>query len=612
VNAKTLIPLVLVCGIFAYLGIQEPSKKKVSGALDDPNPFSSFDINSVTHLRLEKGEDDLSISRNEDQWRASQGELDYPIDPSKLVQVLRAVQDTQLLDLLANDRQYDKNFGLNKESKPSVLTLKAGEKTLIKLQLGKGRPGDASNSPYGFAPEQGQFLRYSESGSVYFAKEKIDAQIRASAWMNSELAKADKDEISKIELNYPEKTIALTKSIETKKDDNSDDSENNDDNQSPETITVWKAEGDLEALSFQSENIDDLLDNLKTITVSEPVPAHRSSQLNKANSYSLKTFRGDDLLYHLSFQKVDDDWLVWQGENAKEIYTISNLDNIFANNDKLFSMENIALEGSLTKASWEKDENKRSFQKIIETWGLTTSGEHPAAHSEVFDALTELSSGIEVLDVLPKAKGRKAKASLTMSSNTDAIMTIEDLGKAPFKSARVVRVDGTKIFMIPAASGDKLFPEETLESPETIDAQDVVSFSNGAISAQKDQEQWTNANGSELKDDTVNSWIEAFNAIVGAEYSPETSISGKTRSLTLSLGDEAKKVALLGQTKAGLTQVQLKPFAGTFQLDSNLAMILANGENAFLRPQTTPESADDASDDATLNPPKEVKLLEEK
>jgi hypothetical protein len=144
------------------------------------------------------------------------------------------------------------------------------------------------------------------------------------------------------------------------------------------------------------------------------------------------------------------------------------------------------------------------------------------------------------------------------------------------------------MFSISTEHGMTLFPETFWSETEDLSTEEILSISNGAIKAHQKDEVWTSESGERLRDDAIQSWIDAFNGIQASNYLPSKTLSGKVRSLTIQFSNDTKKEAKLGKTEKGFTQVQLAPFTGVYQLDANLAKVLSNGADVFLEKKTEP------------------------
>jgi hypothetical protein len=583
-NAKSTIVLVAACAGLAYFGLQGPSKQQRKTTVLETAPFEQLDLNGITNIEIASGTSRIDIAKQGEQWRAKSGELDFPVDFSKLREALMDLQKTEILSHVSKNDKIDNRFGLDDSSSPTLVTLKNGDKTLAKLELGKGRASKAPQSPSPFGGmgmggrEVGQFLRISNRAKdVFFAKEKLDVSTSPSTWIKSSLAKADKDEITEISLGYPDKDVILSKEVQTieKSTDASSDG-----NTPPETVTTWKLSGSL-ALETDSSAITSFLDQLDNITVSAPVAATKASQFKAEHSFKLKVSRGDNALYDLSFSKVDPNWYVWSNDTPKEIYKISsyNVENIFANNQKNFSLPEVSVAGNLQSLQWQDLRLKREG----DNWNLLGKAPLPEVDQDKAKAVATALAELKATDVfVDKQQWGKAKNSIKVSDgNTETIL--EKMGTGLLKNAVVLRKNGS-LFSVSSSDGDKIFPniEDILKLESSIDELDGLNaIENGQVNIRLKDDVWTLADGKEANKNSLESWIDSWKSVFESSYFPD----GKTFETELTLKAEIKgglHVSLeVSQAKAGYCWVRASNYGGCFKVKKELIQSLQNGADFF-------------------------------
>lgn len=578
-NAKTLIALIVLCAGLAYFGIQSPQQKK-GNALGNTEPFKHLDLNAIDSIEIQKGNEELKLLKVDDQWRAQNKELDYPVDFSKLRTKLLDLQKTTLLSKVASNREVDDRFGLDETSEPTVLNFKAGDKTLAKLELGKGRESkNQGASPFGgFPREQGQFLRYGKDASVYMAKDRLSIDTSSYTWLNRTIAKAQKDEISQVELIYPDKNIVLSKTSQTIE-------KSTDGSVPPETITTWSANGSSLELQVEQTSISSWLDDLDSIDISEPVPSHKRSQFTAEHQYQLKVKRGDAALYELGFSKVDNDWYAWKLDQDKEIYKISsfNVEKILSHNDTLFSLQDFSISGNVSSLSW----GDHQFLKEGDQWQLKGLDPKPEVKQETLNTLSETLKKIEALDLYPSTsewlKKRKPKKTLTLKA--DQNNSIESLGEGPFESAQLLNLNG-QFLSVPSVTFDKLFPEssDVINIPKAVESLDELStLAWGDLALEKKEETWAFSDGTELKKGALDSWIDSLNMIYESQYLPQETLSAKNMSIKLGLQGGLQLHIDIGPSQDGYTKVKTSQWGGIFKVKSEILKSLNKTKEQLLK-----------------------------
>ena len=575
-NAKNTFFLVVACAILAYFGLQSPQKKKGDTVVKDPTPFSEMDLNRITSVVVKKGSDELTISKEGEQWRAKGGELDYPIDFSQLREKLFELQKTELLSRVAQDKKIDDKFGLDEASQPTIVTIKAGEETLSTLELGKGRPSKApaNPSPFGGFPPQdvGQFMRLSKSQDVFMAKEKLNFNTRSNTWMNSSLVKVEKDEITNVDLMFPDKHVILSKEVNTIET-------STDGSTPPQTVTTWKLSGDL-SFETNSSEIKTWLDQIDDISVSEPVAAHTSSQFIPANTFGISVSRGDESLYQLSLCKVENNWYVWKKDLPKEIYQISsyNVENIFGKNDKILSLPEVKMEGEAKELQW----GDVALKLDGDVWALTGTTPTPEVDHDKAKEVASALATIKPLDVLPKLDP-SAQSLRTLVASGNNKLTIVDYGETHLRKAHVIKV-GDKVLVVSSDDTEKLFPEnkDLLKITTPIEKlEDLSSLENSHTALSFADDTWTLKDGRKAKESSVKSWHDAWNSVFESTYTPQKQDFKTALTIKAEIKGGLHLSLDISEAKEGYCMVQSSIYGGTFRVQKDVIQSLQNNADSF-------------------------------
>lgn len=573
---KTLIPLIIICLGLAWYGLKDDgSNRKVQG-FKDPTPFKNLEFNSVDDVLIEKGDDRLHLTQSEGGWKAVSGELEFEADFSQLKKLLLEVRDIEWLSQPARNDRHDKHFGLDADSQPGKLELKADNKTILSLSLGKGRQS-SKPSPFGFQPEQGQHMRVEGTPGVFFAKETLGATVSPGEWIDKTLAKTEVENITTVEMSSLGRNLTFSK----EKVDVKDASGN-----ITKSIEQWKAEGDLmEGLRFMPSKMDSWLSDLKEISVQEPVASTLRKDFPSQADHQITVKNGDDVLYSLKAQNIDDDWYLWHSSGKTTLFKASKyvVEEIFHKNTSLFNLDpfDITLGGNLLNVSWSKSIPK--FKASEGKWAVDGTAPQPDVDETLFEDLQSTVGRIEVSNFFPGLK-RESLNRLVVKGEEGTVV-LDDLGPSPFSNTHLVLYKDIA-YSIPKASHTKLFPEANKllkqeASFEGISEIKTITLPNFKLE-KRGKGKWF-LGDDVAKTGSISDWLNTFKLTLKSPYNPSGEVITDPVAELLVEKDDGEILTLkIGNTVKGKTLAKYSGFSGTLDVRMELITSLNNDVGYFL------------------------------
>jgi len=577
VKPRTLLILAIICGALAWLGLKEDGASRQVHGFKEATPFKNLDLNAVDDLLIVKGGDKLHLQRNDEGWKAVTDKLSFEAEFGQLKKLLLEVRDIEWLTQPARDDRHDAHFGLDENSQPGRLELKAKGETILALSLGKGRQSNKPSPFGGFQPEQGQHIRVDGTPGVFFAKERLGVSISPGDWINKVFAKADKDSISTIEINSLGRNLTFNKEVIESKDAGGNITKTED---------LWKVEGDLpEKLRFLPTKASAWLDDLKEVQVQEPVATTLRKDFPSKAEHRITVKNGDEILYSLEAQNIDEEWYLWNQGDTSRLFKASKyvLENIFHSNEDLFDLKSQQprISGNLHSVSWSNTLPK--FSKKDSTWKVIGEGSQPEVEQAPLNNLSNTASRIETSDFFPKLE-RKSLNQLVIQTHLGELV-LDDCGPSPFSNTHLVRHGGI-IYTIPSASYDKLFPKaNTLLKQEASfeGVADIKSISLPNFKLGKDDKGRWSIGSEKVRSASVSEWLNSFRLTLKSPYDPQgSSIKNPIAKINITTKDDESYSLQIGSTVKGKTPIKYSGFSGLFQANMDLVKSLNNGKGYFL------------------------------
>lgn len=583
-NGKGLILLVIICGIFAYIGLKPGVDKRGKSAIENTTPFKKLDLNSVSEVELKKGKQNIVFKKDGELWRATTSDnLDFPLNFKKFRDLLFAIRDLELDSRITRSNTHDKKFGLDEASNPTQLILKAGDKNLLTLDLGKNKEGKPQQPnpamPFNFgAPAAGQYFHMNEDEGVYLMPKPLNTNMTASNWIIENIVTAKKGDISSIELSFPHKSIKLDKSV-------SQIQQSTDGSKPPKDVIKWSASGDTPPTALDTNKINDFLDDLDEIKVSEPVKNDIAKSFGK-NKYTLKVSKADGPIYEVEANNVGNDWYLHDTSKKDEIYKISSfrLEDIFAKNNELFALKNIKVADNLSQITVKDVDWNYQLVKKDGEWNLKGAAPLPKINSSNLEKLTSLLKGFEAQDYLAKNLPPQTGKQVIVKAG-DKSHTVLDLGEFPIKSGKLIQIGGQNVaYSLSGSDHGNLFPKLSkivdFKAPSSS-SDDLKSIKYSDFELKRVENAWQFANGDPAEGSAVKALWTSYESIFDSSYLANGKLEASKVSLNITHSDDSVETLNIGEAKNGYVMIKSSRFGGTFRVNLDLARSLLNGRMSF-------------------------------
>lgn len=580
-SQKTLIILVVICGVLAYFGLQEPNKKRGSSVISNTSPFKSLKVNDIDQIKLMQGDSSLNLERMDNVWWAKDGELSFPVDFSKLKSLLLSVRNIKLIDRKATSQKYDEKFGLAEDSKPLKIELLAKQKSLAHLQLGNVRKGKAKGGgSFSFPSDEGHYMKINSEKSVFLSKDKVEAELRSSFWMKKELASVQKDEISTIKYEFPYKSFQLTKGIEKIE-------KSTDGSIPPEEKTVWSVAGDLPVNPvIKQDQMNSLLGNLEKIEVSEPVAAKVREQFKDGKVYRVDVLRGDTSLYAIKVVALNKKWYVSLKGSSDQIFEMSSyeVENVFAITKDIFNLGKVASFDNLTQVRWTGNESLQ-LSKSDGEWSIEGTSPKPELDGDKLKDFVKALKESEFLDYQLNNVVETQGAMLRLKTSSGKEIVIEEVGSIPLESCKLIKIGHQKnYFAIAEGVFDRIFLKQkdilnldvTPSSSSDISTLDMSGFQLN----QKDGD-WTFDNGEKVDGGQIDTWFTSYESVFESPYTLTSKSFKAEHTIEIDVKDDKKYQLKIGKADKGFAPVQFSKFGGVFTVDWNVCKSLFKEKSYF-------------------------------
>lgn len=585
-KTKTLAILVILCATFAYIGLKKEDSKKGKSIIEDTTPLSAIDLNSITQIDLKKGKQNISLKKNNEEWRATSSEgLDFPINFQKLREFLITLRDLKLESRITRSNAHDEKFGLSESTSPTLVTLLAGDKLIGSLSLGMNKEGKAAAPnpamPFNMgAPPAGQYLHLNEDQAVYLTPKPLPANMQASNWMIESIAQAKLDEMSNIEFHYPHKSFKLEKSVQKIE-------KSTDGSKPAEEVITWNASGDLPTTQLDSSKVNDLLDDLKEVKVNEPVAAKLKSSFTD-NGYGVKVSRGENNIYELKAHQIGTDWYIYNLAKEEEIYKISSfrLEDIFSKNSDLFKLSGLKVADNVNQITLKDNGQMTQLTLKGSEWSISGKAPTPKIKKDKVEALIKLTNSLGALDY-HVTKLPKALSKTTEIKTENKTISIVDHGTVPMKSGKVIKISGQKTaYSIKEADYNSIFPKvsEVLDfkSPsENVAALKALAYKDFTLT--KSEAGWQFSNADPVNEAMVDALWTSYEAVFESHYQPNGTIETVKNTLKVTHSDDSIETLSIGPAAKGIVSIKSSRFGGTFKVNLDLTRSLFNGRMAFAK-----------------------------
>jgi len=577
---KTIGILLVFCAVFAYFGLRDSSSTKGNNIIANTTPFKNLALNSINKIKIIQGkkEINLDLSSESKTWSAKIDKLNFPVDFSKLKTFLISIKDISLIDKKANSDKYDQKFGLDDKSNPITINLLVGEKSLSSIKLGSVRKGNkVGTGSYSYTPDEGHYLKIGSEKNVYLSKEKLDIEMNNDFWLNKEIIKIDKNEITSIDLTFPHKTINL-KIEKTMLQTSANNAT------PPQEITTWVAKGDLpEGKSLNQNEIKNFLTTLEKCEVTEPAESSMISKMSHGENYSIVVKKEEAELYSLNFTEIAGKWYTVSSLNADQIYIIdaSKVEKIFAQSKSLFNLKELSIVSKLDSLTTMTG---LSFKNNKDKWSFDGSSPKPELKESALKDFAETVKKLQLEDYHLKNIIEKKKESISFKDGEREV-TITYVNDLSLNSQKLIRISGIKgYYSISNNEYNKLFiaQKDSLKfEAKPTSADEVTSIKFPSFKLSKKDDKWMSGDKS-VEKNRVSDWIDSLKNVFDSPYSLKANKFTPENLISLKGKDNKDFILKISVPAKGYAKVNYSEFGGDFTVKLEVIKSLLKAQKNFL------------------------------
>jgi len=215
-NSKVLIIILIVLGGIYYISTLTDNNDR-----SFRNVIVAIDTAQVTEIAINSTKDNLNIilsKTGNSDWEVASAGNKYPADKSIVQNILAQFSEMKPKRIAATSKFKWADFEVSDSTGTNVI-LKDGNEELTNIYIGKF---SYTQPPQGAQQQQMQqqqrgimtsFVRLADDDDVYAVEGflKMSYQNDVNSYRNKSLANVNKDDISKLEFNYVDRKISLSK-----------------------------------------------------------------------------------------------------------------------------------------------------------------------------------------------------------------------------------------------------------------------------------------------------------------------------------------------------------------------------------------------------------------
>lgn len=189
----------LVVIAWAYQGPWQDLKEK---RLQTDNFLSDLDIGRIGRIEVSRNDETVSFAKVDDRWKI-EGTKDFWLKDDLSAQIISSLTDAKEKEMeLASQNAEKKSEFLTDESGTEV-KLMQGDEILYDFFVGKNTPDF-----------QGTYLSLKDSGETYSVKAGLNQAFDRDDWRDKAIFSSEREKISKLRFQYPDRSFTLEKSQE--------------------------------------------------------------------------------------------------------------------------------------------------------------------------------------------------------------------------------------------------------------------------------------------------------------------------------------------------------------------------------------------------------------
>jgi hypothetical protein len=202
-NSKNLgiLAIITLLGIIvAVILTQQQEKPTITASKSLVFPKLMSTLNEIDEVVIHTAEDDFTLRREQDQWGLKE-KYQYPVALDKIRKVLLGMAELTLLEeKTANSELYSK-LGVEeitaKDAKSTLLTLKAQEKTIATLLIGRDQTAKIDPT------RREIYIRKPDEQQSWSALGLLSVEKKLNDWLNKEIINVDGQRVRQVTISHP-------------------------------------------------------------------------------------------------------------------------------------------------------------------------------------------------------------------------------------------------------------------------------------------------------------------------------------------------------------------------------------------------------------------------
>ncbi len=173
----------------------------------------AIDSSQVSKISIQKvgaANDEIIFSKNSQDWQVSKGTITSAVKSGNMNTILGQLHQLKIERLVAKTTDKWVTYQL-KDSTAIKVTVENHQGTLTTLYLGKIKYDQPTNQYQQYRPSGSTYIRVNDDPKVYSVKGMLSNTFNRDfdSWRNSDFLKVNKNEITKIQFDYPEEKRLL-------------------------------------------------------------------------------------------------------------------------------------------------------------------------------------------------------------------------------------------------------------------------------------------------------------------------------------------------------------------------------------------------------------------
>jgi len=633
---KKLIPLAVIAGLLLLFGLIKKASKPTYELTEEyelttltPEGFLSSDVVRLEVYVASKEDEKVVLERKDDQWVVS-SKFNAPGKEEKIDEFLDKLKKLEG-EFRSDSADVLEDYGLNEEKALHILAYKKIEGPPdLHLLVGKKEAWNRS------------FVRRADENEVYTVAvnlasevgvygEEMDTAPPGKDWIDKKLLDLKKDDVVKVALHTPERTIAFEKREKPKEEEDVEEGEtseeekpSDEEDEPKEPEYEWVLAQGGAGFEFKQSGLDEVLRNLEALEaadVEDPSKAEELGLNDPAFRCEISLEGGEKVSLKADRESPSSDAYFMFEDRDDLLYKVSSwkFKGLFKAGKDLFTLPDLSLEEEGVKELQIQGDDykvvmKRGSKEDDAEWTLASpkvdlSFESSEAE-DVVKALGELQPAdfCESCDQIPY--GLKEPEGVLRISWEDGSSKKLSFGSMSLAvDGRYFKLEGDdRVWVLSKSDSDKLFPDlgdffdlEVADLSEDDIENITVERTDGAYEVAKNEEgNWRLSAGDEeleAVEDKLNDLVGAFSFLDADDISLKDKdlLSNIETTIRVAPKDGDAFLIELGGSREKQVAARVNGQDVVFFFEEDTAQEMAPPLDEL---QVLPEEAEEAEEDA--------------